>query len=857
MASDSAVRPNPVLLISIDLGSFYLKCWAKHVPAGRHADDTTPYAVYLMPGFRKIRLSLLIVPDEQGESKLLWGDEVTQHLRHHPEDSHRVFDNIKLALCAKYNHHAAVRHIREVLGCPQGESVLGNIQHVYTLMLEKARNACLRWYTYDSDQGSAMNPDYWRAVPVELKVTIPAMWNETAQSIMKHAALDAGYRNVRLYLEPLCAAAAEMTKLISQRLLEDVAMTRIKAASVPDGRPVMVAVGEAAGDSLGCHVVHELTWQCFEFSPELRRHGGLANCSRLLQGLSEAEMRRQLSSYVEDRMKKPDPRDFPVMIESAAPPGPGELSNIMVKFTGNALQQCIHTWASKIADFVERFLDTDQCQELDLRRAHLTGGGSSNTYVVAELRKALESRHIDVRVPDSDEADMAVARGGLEQYPTNEADDLPEGFYYLCQAEPYDHKRHKDVGMDWKSQDGYRKAVSTTTPKLAAPSHEDPDRWFALDRLQLAYQHSLSGPKQPPRYVSMDFPIDANFNTQFKFDIYFCKDFHRDGSALRSKDGKVKPKFSKFLVELADVEVDSSRYNFEKYDNNGTPYFNVLGLVEISGSAQELNLVVRLLEPGQPLKWQKPLGAKRFDNADLILDPSVDYRYITIIRREIWAPYRSHAISSASRAVATSTKVAPCSSKRRSKKGIAVKRSIGTRSNRTRHVRSSKQPAQVDPAVRNLLADEATCTSDTETIRPPVNNPKSRSVRKRKSYAVPADDDQASSETSDDQVPSEVSHIAKEDAAYSGAERNSLWQRPRSRLTTPTMLIGHKRRRPEDRTDVSLDQRPPSPRGQSCEPWGTLATPESLVISRLASTECDEEERNALINAFLEDKIPE
>ncbi|USW50906.1 Putative ATPase, nucleotide binding domain-containing protein [Septoria linicola] len=153
----------------------------------------------LEDGYPKIEQQLLLLPDDQGEDKSLWGHEVTEHIRLHPEDSLRVIDNLKLVLCPEYADHDAVQHIRGVFGCPPGEAAIGNFRRLYTLILKKAWAGC--------------PAEYWTTIATEVKITIPAMWDEDARSVMTQAAADAGFPDCRLYLEPLCVAAAEMTKL--------------------------------------------------------------------------------------------------------------------------------------------------------------------------------------------------------------------------------------------------------------------------------------------------------------------------------------------------------------------------------------------------------------------------------------------------------------------------------------------------------------------------------------------------------------------------------------------------------------------------------------------------------------------
>ncbi|KAI5364686.1 putative ATPase, nucleotide binding domain-containing protein [Septoria linicola] len=439
----------------------------------------------LEDGYPKIEQQLLLLPDDQGEDKLLWGHEVTEHIRLHPEDSLRVIDNLKLALCPEYADHDAVQHIRGILGCPPGEAAIGNFRRLYTLILKKAWAGCVGFYNRISDVDFAKPAEYWTTIATEVKITIPAMWDEDARSVMTQAAADAGFPDCRLYLEPLCAAAAEMTKLQAAGNLQygdtmllidigyftiDFALARIDAPSPSTKQPTMVAVGVPAGQALGCHIVHTLAW----------KKGGIKRCRALLGDLPETSMRQQFFRYIEDNMKQPHHRDFPILIDAIDKLKARCTRSLTFLFPGDVLKNCLTTWASRITVSTVSFTQGEQFQHLSVHYGHLTGGRSQNAFVLAKLKTTLASMRIDVRKPDSAEADMAVARGGLEQYPRNEADVLPEGYFYVTWDEPCHQNRHKDIQMKWTPDPSKRTrnlhATKTLTPHLATSSLENPGK---------------------------------------------------------------------------------------------------------------------------------------------------------------------------------------------------------------------------------------------------------------------------------------------------------------------------------------------------------------------------------------------
>ncbi|GIZ47213.1 hypothetical protein CKM354_001031200 [Cercospora kikuchii] len=815
------VSQSGVVLFSIDLGSCDLKCWVKYVPPGHKAENTPACCVELLPYRREIRLSLLLVDDEDGNRKLLWDDEVTMHLSKHPEDRHRVFANLKLTLSPEHRSHPAVKHIRKVLGIPAGESGLGEIEYLHVLIFEKVRESWYEWCSNTSRNGMGESPEYWRTVMKEAKVTIPAMWDTEAQSVMRNAAVRAGFENVRLYLEPLCAAGGEVFRLFLDgkvkdgehvvmmdigNLTDDMAITRVDAPSEPGGRPHVVQVGEAAGASTGCFLIYEFAWEWFVNSDQVREQGGIEEILRRLNKLPEAEMRRQFSECVEAQIRRRTRHcSFLIAALSKPRPGDGTVAEKTFIFPDNILERCIREWAARIVTRLDEFLDTEQCRHIGITCVYLTGGGSLNSVLLETLKQHLQSRDMEVRRPDSQDAAHAVARGGSEQYPTNEADQIREGYYYIIRDEPFVATRHSDVKVKWKFDPvaKVRKVDSTTTPDLIYKSAED--GWFVRDRLQLAYHHS-SQPTEYPRVLTV-FPVDKNSKAQLRFTVYFSERPHQTGNALRMKDGRLKKGFEKFLVQRVDVDVDWAQYRFNGYSDAGTKWDLLDCFVSMSGSAQNLRLCVQVLEPQQAFEFD-------WKSKYWVPDPDINYKVITTIRPEIWAPYRSHVISPESRAPALSAKRTSETSKTIDGSGTKRKRrkspkigpgSIVTRSRSGRNssdvARGSldilpqdkgKQRAQHESAMPRAIDESEAGASDSILILPcPDDYDGEPSVGNRSSFVDLPSVGQAQDESDDEYVPEDIPPIIEDGATFIDGKRNSLWPLPVSSSTPTTSTSLH------------------------------------------------------------------
>lgn len=206
VVSSSIDRTSAYLLICIDYGSGKLSVICKHVQAGENADDVEPNTIQLLSSEDEQMQRLLLITDEESD-RILYGSEVTEHLDYHPEDAPNIIDMLKLALCEPWKTTSAVQRLYAILGVTLGD--LWHVQRLLALHLARIRLDILKCYEMDSP---AMNLDesYWTTIQLETMITVPAMWDGASRGIMRNAAVEAGFANVRLRLEPLAAAALHM-----------------------------------------------------------------------------------------------------------------------------------------------------------------------------------------------------------------------------------------------------------------------------------------------------------------------------------------------------------------------------------------------------------------------------------------------------------------------------------------------------------------------------------------------------------------------------------------------------------------------------------------------------------------------
>ena len=138
---------------------------------------------------------------------------VHQWLRQHPEDVNHKLELIKLALCPEYFDSTIVKHIYKELKVPVGDfgEVEVLMRDVFAI-LRKAVPDFMRHYRTGSSRSRTQEEgkEYWDDIPLELQITVPCHWKRHQCGILYNAAGLAGFKQVYLRSEPLCASAKLM-----------------------------------------------------------------------------------------------------------------------------------------------------------------------------------------------------------------------------------------------------------------------------------------------------------------------------------------------------------------------------------------------------------------------------------------------------------------------------------------------------------------------------------------------------------------------------------------------------------------------------------------------------------------------
>ena len=187
-----------------DQGSGNVKIRCQYVPAGQSPDDTEAYPIVpvRLTSFANASTVPLRVLFDGGIMYL--GSKVDEHLRRFPHLSDRVIEQFKLVLCPEYSNEDVVGRVYRGLGMAQGD--LGEIQVLYTHLFDFCPTE-IRAFMRSFYRGLDKADKEWDAMSIELQITVPVMWGGAARGVMVNAAKDAGFTDIVLRSEPLCAAA--------------------------------------------------------------------------------------------------------------------------------------------------------------------------------------------------------------------------------------------------------------------------------------------------------------------------------------------------------------------------------------------------------------------------------------------------------------------------------------------------------------------------------------------------------------------------------------------------------------------------------------------------------------------------
>lgn len=315
------VRTTDVLRMILDYGGGYLKVAAQHVLAGRAPEDVAIDIVALKPGHKQLEQILVL------DGNKLWcgAREVKAWAVQNPDDLHKIIESPKLCLCSDYKDTPTARRVWIALDAEHGDLIA--VQKLFTKHFRCIREATIEAIRRQP-RSMAFPQAYWDSVVIESMITVPGNWDGEACGIFRTAASLAGLPFIDITLEPICAAAEDMERVLGNVecgtpvVFADIGKATLDIATVMKmlsaggkTRPILDIIGTPLTRDVGAQTLQDAALDYVATHPAIMRWGGLAATRQRLGGMSEADFARRFSDEFEIRKKAfPDDPQYTITV---------------------------------------------------------------------------------------------------------------------------------------------------------------------------------------------------------------------------------------------------------------------------------------------------------------------------------------------------------------------------------------------------------------------------------------------------------------------------------------------------------------------------------------------------------------
>ncbi|KAF7195855.1 hypothetical protein HII31_02872 [Pseudocercospora fuligena] len=487
MAQSSKIdRSRDFVRTLIDYGSGRLKISVQFVRAGESVHEVEILNVEF-EGSRTEMEQVMVMDDDRG---LITGKIETQQWVEQHQCAEAAIFLWKLCLSPEHEDSALVARVYRAIGAEFGD--ITAIEELISEHLKVIRQQILYFLRSEATGyhcGVDSHPRRCKChipddIQIETTITIPVAWNSAARGIMIDAATAAGFSNIRLQYEPLCAAASDLPKMRQQKVIKvrslrcevqlwetrtngiqdddlvccadgghgtmDIVTIHTRRCAYSANRFEIKVVGKPTGDLAGAQNVElQALSYILRSCPEIRKHGDLSNACAMLGDLSVSDFQRQLYEQIA-YLKEQDPipaRNTIVITGATGSTAVGSISELSISIDRERMLSFIMHWAELAYAVIAEHLRQPVNRNIQCRVVLLSGGISKCRLVIKYMKKKLMD---DFAIEDvwCSKSTNPVARGGLIQYPENEPDRLPTGSIFLVRDEEWDHSVHKQ-GTVW------------------------------------------------------------------------------------------------------------------------------------------------------------------------------------------------------------------------------------------------------------------------------------------------------------------------------------------------------------------------------------------------------------------------
>ena len=582
-----------VLRLGIDLGTGKIQIAGQHIQstAARHDAVITPVC---LEGDQTARIAQIAILPEAGD--VIYGTvKVEEAIAADPTLQDRVLELWKLALHPEFQHLEEVEHVLRTLFAQTDEQIdRGAIQDFMGEQLEGIIRDIRDFYK-SSYRNAGKDVLYWDHIPLELQISVPAMWGDDQRGLVCNAACKAlagshPNNKVELREEPLCVATVYMLDLVTGGIEEgeclllidcgkgtlDIATVKLIRAPTKDVLMQLQRIGPCSGNGAGSHMINTEAWNWIT-SGGCEEVQDLAKvCTQL--GITRREFLRQFSKEI-DRVKDETYIRFRVVCvairSSHGKTGNGRIPRLLIDIQPQIIQTWYKKWTDSATQLVKEHLDKQGTE--NFRCASLTGGGCLSTAFKTAIKSVLEQAPYGIEIATPTACISPCSQGALLQH-YFQGDKLPSvANFYLALNEEYQREIHKDAATQGSK---YKPHIQIL-----------PER---LQRIMRYENGKFSGAaKTPLRFLVEDNGIDDRIHV----DVYYSEEDLEDHSALRTDDGALRPGIRSYPLISVDLEsLSDNGFKAKGGGNSGTRHFEVKTYVQMHGNEDSLELKIEVMQ---------------------------------------------------------------------------------------------------------------------------------------------------------------------------------------------------------------------------------------------------------------------
>lgn len=372
MLRSTLMPPNDLLRLGFDAGTGSTRTMGQHIHGVHTRESATIREVQLRPD-QEVAISQVMLLPPKGE--IIYGDHDVDSALHRNRAlfDGKVIRRHKLGLHPEFRDIPDVVHMWGVISAEKDPwAIVDLFEDWLRALFNDARAAFKR-----PDLNTGRPDSYWDAIPLEIHISVPAIWSDRQRGMVRMAAQRAAKASGKSVKEPLIALREEALCVATQFLSRDssakvgsiyifvdvgdgtldITTVRVIRAHSTEAPMQLERVGICSGSGAGSSMINAaaLAWVRETYKQELDL--------RLLQlGIKWPEFPRQLWEQI-DAIKlivdKPGIRRLRAIITSShGRVGPGQLNDWTIEFPEEAIAQWYDTWTAAADQLLVQHLST-------------------------------------------------------------------------------------------------------------------------------------------------------------------------------------------------------------------------------------------------------------------------------------------------------------------------------------------------------------------------------------------------------------------------------------------------------------------------------------------------------------------